>query len=123
MKSFMIAGVCLLVLLGTIAECSKFDVLSKVDPKQYGDCDYDVFTAVVNCAELLDGDYYDDDYFDDFCRAGCDDILLEYLECADFPDYYIDDARDQLEEVCGSVAVGAISAVTAVLVAIAAALN
>ena len=109
----IIAGVCLLVIL-TIAEC-RFDFSITASAKQVDDCGdvNDNSTKLGQCTEAaIDYDY---DYI---CDEGCVDVLVDYLDCIGFTDYYdIDD------DPCDAVTVTAISTVTAILVAIAAALN
>ena len=126
----MIAGVCLLVLL-TIAECP-FDFSITPSAKQVDDCGdvNDTSSKLGQCAEAAD-DY---DYVDFCCSGGCVKVVEDYFDCLGVGDneYAIDfideleevcDAVEELEETCDAVTVTAISTVTAILVAIAAALN
>ena len=116
----IIAGVCLLVVL-TIAEC-RFDFSITPSAKQIDDCGdvNDTCSKLGQCVEAL---IYDYDY-DDFCDAGCVDVVEDYFDCLGVGDYeYYEYIIDELEEVCDAVTVTAISTVTAILVAIAAALN
>ena len=109
----MIAGVCLLVVL-TIAEC-RINLGFTPSPKQIVDCGdvTDNSTKVGQCAEAAD-----------FCEsdAGCVEVLEDYFDCLGVGSL-LQVAIDQIEELCDAGTVCAISAVTAILVAIAAALN
>ena len=133
----MIAGVCLLVVL-TIAEC-RINLGITPSPKQIDDCGNvtDNSTKLGQCVEALIDDY---DY-DDFCDSGCVEVVEDYFDCLGVGDYeYYEYIIDELEETCDvatdsttgttptvetddAVTVTAISTVTAILVAIAAALN
>ena len=115
--SMMIAGVCLLVLL-TIAECRN-DVLSTVSPKQDADCDAGLLLDLTACALLVD-----EDDISDFCDADCVDVVEQFFDCSG-TSTYLGFAIDELEDMCGdgtTVTVSAISTVTAIVVAIAAAM-
>ena len=125
----IIAGVCLLVVL-TIAEC-RFDFSITPSAKQIDDCGdvNDGSSKLGQCAEAAD-----DSDVDDFCCSGCVEVVEDYFDCLgvgdyEYYEYIIDeleegcDAYEELEETCDAVTVTAISIVTAILVAIAAALN
>ena len=136
----MIAGVCLLVVL-TIAEC-RINLGFTPSPKQSDDCGdpSDNSTKLGQCAELTDDATEDYDYdYDEFCDAGCLAVVEEYYEYMGFDDIY-GYILDELGETCDvdtdstiptvetdesddAVTVSAISTVTAILVAIAVALN
>ena len=119
----MIAGVCLLVVL-TIAEC-RINLGFTPSPKQIDDCGdpVDNSTKLGQCAEEFAEAVVDYDY-DDFCDSGCVEVAEDYFDCLGVGDYeYYKDIIDELEEACDAVTVTAISTVTAILVAIAAALN
>ena len=121
----MIAGVCLLVVL-TIAEC-RINLGITPSLKQFDDCGdvNDGSSKLGQCAEAADD--YD---YDDFCDSGCAEVVEEYFDCLGISNLY-DYIIDELEETCDdgtdsttpAVTVCAISTVTAILVAIAAALN
>ena len=126
----IIAGVCLLVVL-TIAEC-RFDFSITPSAKQIDDCGdvNDTSSKLGQCIETLTDDY---DY-EDFCCSGCIEELEDYFDCLGVEDDQdaidiidglkeVCDAVEKLEEGCDAVTVTAISTVTAILVAIAAALN
>ena len=114
----MIAGVCLLVVL-TIAEC-RFDFSITLSAKQVDDCGNITNTSsklgqcFVAAAEATADAAADPDYdFDYFCDEGCVDVLVDYYECT----------GTGYDNPCDAVTVTAISTVTAILVAITAALN
>ena len=116
MKSkIVIAGVCLLVILA-IAECG-FDFVSTASPKQVDDCG-NIFDNTTDLGQCFDYAYYSD--YDSFCDdSDCEEIVAEWFTCigGDPADY-------KLEDVCdAAVAVGSISTITAILVAIVAALT
>ena len=113
----MIAGVCLLVVL-TIAEC-RFDFSITPSAKQFDDCGdiTNTSTKLGQCFEAATEAATNPDYdYDNFCDEGCVDVLLDYFKCLGTDIDYDDNP-------CDAVTVTAISTVTAILVAIAAALN
>ena len=115
----MIAGVCLLVVL-TIAEC-QINLGITPSLKQVDDCGdiNDGSSKLGQCTEAAD-DYN----YDFFCDSGCVEVVKDYFDCLGVGDYdQYQAVIDQLEEACDAVTVSAISTVTAILVAIAAALN
>ena len=145
----MIAGVCLLVVL-TIAEC-RFDFSVTASPKQVDDCGdvNDTSSKLGQCIEAID-DYDYDDFCDAGCVAVVEQYF-ECLGIADYYDYIFDELEETCDvatdsttptvetdsttptvetdsitptvETDDAVTVCAISTVTAILVAIAAALN
>ena len=108
----MIAGVCILAFVLAIAEC-RIDTPSAKQSEDCGDVN-DTSTKLGQCSEAVG-----DDDLDEFCDSGCVEVVKNYYECIEAPD----SAIDELEEKCDAVTVTAISTVTAILVAIAAALT
>ena len=125
MKSSIIAGVCLLALTLSVAECNLGRGLDfHLSKKQTVDCGdpSDPSTDIGRCTDLVfDGDA------EAICNGGCIEVFEDSYDCLGISDD--DGIIDQLRESCrqfnSATTVGAtlFSALTATVVAVAAALN
>ena len=125
MKSSIIAGVCLLALTLSVAECNLGLGLDfHLSKKQTVDCGdlTDPSTDIGRCTDLgTAGDA------EAFCNRGCVEVFEDFYNCLGISDDegLIDQLRESCRQFNAATTVGAtlFSALTATAVAVAAALN